>query len=63
VAAPGVNILSTLPNSAVFLDTHHRYYQNYDSLDGTSMAAPHAFGWIDLVHGQVQHGFLRAEPH
>jgi len=49
VAAPGVNILSTLPNSPVYLTTHYGYRKNGDSLDGTSMAAPHVAGLAGLI--------------
>ena len=49
VAAPGVNILSTMPNSSVYLNTQYGYFQNYDSHDGTSMATPHVAGLAALV--------------
>jgi len=49
VAAPGVAILSTLPNSSVYLNTAYGYYQNYDALNGTSMATPHVAGLAGLV--------------
>jgi subtilisin family serine protease len=43
IAAPGVCILSTIPLEQ----------GGYRSLTGTSMAAPHAAGWVALCHGEA----------
>lgn len=47
-AAPGVDIYSTLPTYDTTLSSLG-YSKNYDSLSGTSMAAPHAAGLAGLV--------------
>lgn len=49
VAAPGVAILSTMPNSPVTMNTSWGYKQDYDALNGTSMATPHVTGLAGLV--------------
>jgi thermitase len=40
VAAPGVNVLSTMPISYTYLITRSGYYQAYDAMNGTSMSTP-----------------------
>ncbi|HEY3314982.1 MAG TPA: S8 family serine peptidase [Bacillota bacterium] len=48
VAAPGVAILSTLPSHQVDLNSYG-YRQDYDCLDGTSMATPVVSGLLGLL--------------
>ncbi|MBI4788328.1 MAG: peptidase S8 [Chloroflexi bacterium] len=49
VAAPGVNILSTMPNTTVYLNTTGAYKTTYDAMSGTSMAAAHVSGLAGLI--------------
>ena len=49
VAAPGVEILSTMPEYSVYLNTSRSLAQGYDLLNGTSMASPHVAGQVALI--------------
>ncbi len=51
VSAPGDNIYSTMPNYSVYLKGEG-YSQNYDNMDGTSMATPYVTGVASLVFSQ-----------
>lgn len=49
VMAPGSGILSTMPMSSVFMTTNEGYKNEYDLMDGTSMASPMVAGVVGLI--------------
>lgn len=49
IMAPGQQILSTMPQSPVFMTTNESYLNEYDVMDGTSMASPMVAGIIGLM--------------
>jgi thermitase len=49
IMAPGQGILSTMPHAPVHMTTEESYQQDYDVMDGTSMAAPMVAGIIGLI--------------
>lgn len=49
ISAPGVDIYSTVPTYPVFLTTERGVSQDYDALDGTSMATPFVSAVAALV--------------
>ena len=52
VMAPGSNILSTMPMQSVFMTSSEGYYNEYDFMDGTSMAAPMVAGVVGLMRSR-----------
>lgn len=51
IMAPGVDILSTMPTYHVTLNDYG-FQQNYDYMDGTSMACPHVAGVAALYYSK-----------
>lgn len=55
VVAPGVQILSTMPQRSVFMTENEGYQTRYDFMDGTSMAAPIVAGLVGLIRSRHPH--------
>ena len=51
-AAPGEDILSTLPTHSVYVTETEGKDTGYDSMDGTSMASPYVAGLAALIRSQ-----------
>ncbi|MGV3522929.1 MAG: S8 family peptidase [Candidatus Sericytochromatia bacterium] len=49
IMAPGSQILSTMPMGTVSMNTTEGYRNEYDLMDGTSMAAPMVAGVVGLI--------------
>lgn len=63
VMAPGSGILSTMPMNSVFMTSNEGYLNEYDLMDGTSMAAPMVAGVLGLIksrHPQLSPAQLKA---
>ena len=54
IAAPGVNIFSTLPTYPCDLTIRRGFNEDYDYLSGTSMACPHVSGVAALIKSNNQ---------
>ncbi|PIQ24576.1 peptidase S8 [bacterium (Candidatus Blackallbacteria) CG17_big_fil_post_rev_8_21_14_2_50_48_46] len=52
VVAPGVQILSTMPQTSVYMTQNEGYQTQYDFMDGTSMAAPIVAGLVGLIRSR-----------
>lgn len=63
VVAPGSQIMSTMPTYGVYMTTTEGYRNDYDFMDGTSMAAPMVAGVVALIksrHPQLTPAEIKA---